>query len=377
MLAFVALGPATAVIARATAATSSPVAAPTTWDEVLQAGLDRGLTSVALRVEQGSTLLFEGAAGLASRENQTPVAATDRFRIASITKTFTAVLVLQQVDAGLLRLDDTISKWLDDPVVAQIPNVDQITIRQLLSHTSGVYDYFDQDSPFWQDAYFGEGADWTRVWTPLELLAYVGADKHAPYFAPGKGAHYSNTGYILLGLILEKATDQHYVDLLHAGIIHPVGLTDTYFAAAEPVPGGMVDAYHLIAGDLVNVSTIDLSALWTAAAMVSTTKDLDLFLDALLGGELVQPATLDEMLTFSAMDHPGFDGGLGVARWQTTGGAAIGHSGDGPGSAGRMYRLADTDLTIVMLTNTGGDDEATDTTYTDAVQMALATAANG
>ena len=118
-----------------------------------------------------------GPPGSPASNSETPLAPTDRFRIYSITKTFTAVLVLQLVDEGVLTLDDTVSQWLDDPVVGRIPNVDRITLRQLLTHTSGVYDYFDDDSPFWQDAYFGEGADWTRVWTPQELLAYADGAK--------------------------------------------------------------------------------------------------------------------------------------------------------------------------------------------------------
>ena len=193
-------------------------------DAVLQAGLDRGLTGVALAVDQDGEFLFDGAAGLANRETQTPLAPADRFRIYSITKTFTAVLVLQLVDEGVLSLDDTVADWLDDPAVARIPNVEQITLRQLLTHTSGVYDYFAQDSPFWQDAYLGEDADWSRVWTPEELLAYADGAAHAPDFAPGEGVRYSNTGYILLGLIVEEATGQAFADRLHQQILDPLGL---------------------------------------------------------------------------------------------------------------------------------------------------------
>jgi D-alanyl-D-alanine carboxypeptidase len=332
-------------MANTRAATPAAGAPPATLDAVLQAGLDRGLPGVALRVERGGKVVFDGAAGLASREQQTPLAPTDRFRVASVTKTFTAVLVLQLVDAGVLTLDDTVGRWLDDPVVARIPNVDRITLRQLLNHTSGVYDYFDEDSPFWQDAYFGEGADWARVWTPQEVLAYADGAKHAPYFAPGEGVHYSNTGYVLLGLILEQATGHRYAERLHARILAPLGLTDTFFAATEPVPGEKVDAYQLIDGELVTVSAIDLSSPGTAGAMVSTTLDLARFAKALFGGELLRPATLEEMVTFIPSGRPGLEVGLGVFRWQTPSGELVGNSGDGIGSAGRMYQLADTDLT--------------------------------
>ena len=158
----------------------------------------------ARRPRRGAPLL--GAAGVASREGQTPLRATDRFRLYSIAKTFTAIVVLQLADAGVLSLDDPVRRWLDAPAVARIPHTDRITLRQLLTHTSGIYDYQDEaDSPFYVDAFFGPGADWSRVWAPPELLAYADGARHAPYFAPGQGVAYANTNYVLLGLLVEAA----------------------------------------------------------------------------------------------------------------------------------------------------------------------------
>ena len=172
----------------AAATPTSGVALTFGFDDVLQAAIDQGLTGVALAVDQDGRMLFDGVAGLANGEAQTPLAPTDRFRIYSITKTFTAVLVLQLVDEGILTLDDTVSQWLDDPVVARIPNVDRITIRQLLTHTSGVYDYYNgADSSFVDDAITGEGADWSKVWTAQEVLAYVDGTRQAADFDPGPG----------------------------------------------------------------------------------------------------------------------------------------------------------------------------------------------
>jgi D-alanyl-D-alanine carboxypeptidase len=352
---------------------ATPAALPATFEELLQTGLDRGLPGVALRVERGNEVVFDGAAGFASREQQTLVAPSDRFGVGSVTKTFTAVLVLQLVDDGVLTLDDTVTKWLDDPVVGRIPYVDRITLRQLLTHTSGTYDMFDSGSPFFQDAYLGEGADWTRVWKPLEVLAYADGAKQEPYFAPGEGIHYSNTGYILLGLILEQATGQTYAERLHARILGPLDLADTFFASTEPVPGGKVDAYQLIDGDLLNVSAIDLSSPGTAGGMVSTTRDLARFAEALFGGELLQPATLEKMVTFIPSGRPNLDAGMGVFRQQTPSGVIVGNSGDGIGSTARMYQPADTDLTLVLLSNTS-DGETVDTLFDDTVRIALAMA---
>jgi D-alanyl-D-alanine carboxypeptidase len=365
VLALVALAPVPVGSTRAKEATP-----PATLDEMLEAGLERGLPGVALRVERGDEVVFDGAAGFANLEAQTPLATTDRFGVGSITKPFTAVLILQLVDEEVLTLDDTVSQWLDDPVVARIPNVDRITVRQLLNHTSGVYDYFDDESPFYQDAYFGPGADWARVWTPLEVLAYADGARHAPYFAPGEGVHYSNTGYVLLALIVEAASGQSYAEELHARITDPLGMADTFYAATEPVPGGKVDAYQPIDGELVNVSAIDLSSLGAAGGMVSTTRDLTRFAGALFGGELLRPATLAEMLTFIPSGMPDLEVGMGVMRLQTPGGALVGHPGDGAGSGGRMYRLADADLTLVLLANSG-DEEAIDAVFAEAVRVAL------
>lgn len=140
--------------AAAAAVTPAAGAEPTTvrLNEVLEGGLERGLTGLVLTLEQGGDVVSEGAVGLASIALATALQPTDRFRIYSIARTFTAVVVLQLVREGIVSLDDTVADWIDGPVVARIPHVERITLRQLLNHTSGVYDYFDEDSPYWQDA---------------------------------------------------------------------------------------------------------------------------------------------------------------------------------------------------------------------------------
>jgi D-alanyl-D-alanine carboxypeptidase len=346
----------------------------TRFDAALQTGVEAGLQGVALRVERDGAVLFDGAVGLASREDGTSLAASDRFRIYSITKTFVAVLILQLVEEGVLSLDDTVAAWLDAPAVARIPHVERMTLRQLLTHTGGVYDYFAPDSPFWQDAYLGDDADWSRVWTPEELLAYADGAKHDPDFAPGAGVHYSNTGYILLGLIVEAATGQAFADRLHQQILDPLGLTDTFFAAAEAVPGGTVPGYHLIDGELVNVSGTHLSAQWTEGGIVSTTQDLARFAEALFAGELLTAATLQEMLTFAPSERPGIAWGMGTARMETPSGDLIGMGGAGPGFVARLFRLPESNLTLVLLTNTNRDDDTVDVLFAQVVAAAVAMA---
>jgi D-alanyl-D-alanine carboxypeptidase len=345
------------------------------FDDVLQAGIDQGLTGVALAVELDGEVLFDGVAGLANSEAQTPLASSDRFRIYSITKTFTAVLILQLVDEGVLSLDDTVPDWLDDPVVARIPNIDRITIRQLLTHTSGVYDYYNgAASAFVDDAITGEGADWSKVWTAQEVLAYVDGTRQAADFDPGQGVKYSDTGYFLLGLIVEQAGGQSFAEQLHARILDPLGLTDTFFAAAEPVPGGTVEGYHRLGNELINVSGINLSWAWTQGGMVSTTEDLARFADALFDGDLIEPASLEAMLTFLPADEQGREWGMGVARVQTPMGGLIGMNGSGPGFVARMYRLP-AGATVVLLTNTNLEDDTVNAIFEQAVQVTLGSVA--
>ena len=208
------------------------------------------------------------------------------------------------------------------------------------------------------------------MWTPQELLAYVDGTRHAADFDPGQGVNYSDTGYILLGLIVEQASGQTFTEQLHARILDPLGLADTFFAAAEPVPGGTVEGYHRLGDELINVSGINLSWAWTQGGMVSTTEDLTRFADALFSGDLIEPASIEAMLTFLPPDEQGREWGMGVARVQTPMGGLIGMNGSGPGFVARMFRLP-TGATVVLLTNTNLEDDTVNAIFEQAVHIAL------
>jgi len=329
-------------------------------EAVLAVGVETGIPGVAMRVERDGELLFTGAAGVSNLERQTPLTANDRFRIYSITKTFTATVMLQLVDEGVVALDDPVTKWLDDPAVALIPNVDRVTLRQLLTHTSGIYDYLDDtDSPFWNDAFLGPDADWAQVWTIPQLLAYAAAANHAPYFAPGEGLAYSNTGYLLLGLIVETATGRSFHDELRERVLEPLGLRDTALAEGAELPAGTVDGYQLLDGERVDVSAINLSWAWTAGGIVSTTADLARFARAVFAGELVSPALQEAMFTFSQETQFRLQFGMGVIRSQTPNGPLVGMDGGSAGGSSTMQRLEESDLTVIVLINQAPDDGAT------------------
>lgn len=330
------------------------------FDAMLASGVENGVPGIAVGVERGGELIYSRVAGVSSLEKQTPIQPADRFGIYSITKMFTAVVVLQLVDEGTLTLGDTVTQWLDDPAVKRIPNVDTVTVEQLLRHTSGIYDFGDDnDSPFWEDAFLSPDADWTKVWTNEELLAYADGANHAPYFAPGTGDYYSNTNYLLLGMMVERATGHHFRDELQTRILKPLALSDTDLAEGGDMSIGLVDAYHLVEGEIVNVSSpIVPSWAWTAGGMISTTKDLLRFAGAVFSGELLSEATFTQMLTFVPSSQPGNEGmewGMGMYRFSTANGHTVGMDGGSAGFTSHMARHIEGDVTVVALGNLGND----------------------
>jgi len=341
-------------------------------DALLADGVAHGLPGIVLAVAHDGKTLYSGAAGVANLETKTPIKETDRFRIYSIAKTFTAIVVLQLIDEGVLAFNDTVAKWLDDPAVVKIPNVDTVTIHQLLNHTSGIFDYADdEESSFWMDAFLGPNADWTKVWTIDELLAYADPANHGPYFAPGEAYHYSNTEYLLLGLIVERATGGPYHDQLQTRILDPLKLTDTFLAEGGEMPEGIVDGYQLLEDQLVSVTESNLSWVWTAGGMVSTKEDLLRFAPAVFSGELLSPKSFKAMFTFIPSDKPGKEEGLGVYRITSGNGLLTGMDGVGPGYIASMMRLEDGDVTVVALVNMAPDDGTTDSIRDEAIAWAV------
>lgn len=362
------LGPASAANQQA-----SPVSLD--FDALLAEGIAAGIPGVAMAISRHGELLFSGAAGVSNLETGTPVQPNDRFRIYSIAKAFAAIVVLQLVDEGLLSLDDTITKWLDTDAVLAIPNVDQVTIRQLLTHTGGIYDFADDtDSPFWDDAFLGPNADWSKVWTVDELLTYAAAENHDPYFAPGEGHHYSNTDYLLLGLIIERVTGKRYGDELKRRILDPVGLKNTFLAEGADMPDGTISGYQFLDGQAVDVSVTNLSWIWSAGGMVSTTEDLLAFAEVLFSGELISKKSFAEMFTFVPTDNPRKGEGMGVYRIETVHGTLTGMDGTGAGFTSSMMRHDEASITVAILAN-AAPEPAVDDLRDQVIGQLLATSA--
>ena len=289
-----------------------------------------------------------GAAGFASLRTRERLGAGHAFRVGSITKTFVSVVVVQLAAEGVLRLDDPVERWLPGVV----PNGQAITLRQLLNHTSGIYNYTEDPALL-----RGMTQNPLAVWPPARLVEL--ATSHRPLFAPGSRWSYSNTGYILLGLVVEKATGQPVGEELRRRIFVPLGLTRTTFPTAPTLTPPFARGYVPPGNGLVptprgrpaDVTTWHPSWAWAAGALVSTAGDLARFYAALLGGELVGPEALRELKTTVPVAG-GSDGyGLGISQIELSCAEAWGHGGSVPGYTSLAFSSEDGSRQAVVLVN--------------------------
>jgi D-alanyl-D-alanine carboxypeptidase len=270
------------------------------------------------------------------------------FRVGSITKTFVATVVLQLIAEGALGLGDTVERWLP----GLVPNGRAITLRHLLNHTNGIYNYTDDPALFRSLVRNRLG-----VLTPAQLVAV--ATKHRPLFEPGTDWSYSNTGYILLGLVIEQATATPLEQQLRRRIFEPLGLTRTSFPAAPTLPPPFAHGYlprgnGLIptpGGKPVDVTVWSPSWAWAAGALVSTAGDLARFYRALLGGELLRPEQLREMKTTVPIQDGSAGYGLGLASVPADCGTAYGHDGGVPGYTSIAYSSENGSRQAIVLIN--------------------------
>jgi D-alanyl-D-alanine carboxypeptidase len=278
----------------------------------------------------------QAASGLADLRSGRRMRPGLNYRVGSVTKPFVATVVLQLVAEGKLSLSDTLERWL--PGI--LPYGGQVTIRQLLNHTSGVPDNALEPLVILYTIPGGR----SRAWTPRELIALI-ADQ-PPDFPPGTAWSYSNTGYVLAGMIVEAATGRTLAQELTRRIIRPLRLRDTFFPINRPtIPGPNPRGYSLplvdASGPLLDFTVYNPSLAWGAGNLTSDLGDLERFFRALLGGRLLPPRLLAAMTTPVDTGTPGFGYGLGLAVLETPSGRLIGHDGAIPGFLNNVWNTED------------------------------------
>jgi D-alanyl-D-alanine carboxypeptidase len=329
-------------------------------DDVRAAGAVGALAEV--RDEHG---VWRGTSGVAELSTTRPVPVHGQIRAGSITETFLATVVLQLVGEGRLRLEDPVEAWLPGVV----PDGHRITVRHLLNHTSGLYDY-RLTLPLPPRPEFLDNR-W-RTWTPTELIQRAVANP--PTFEPpGSAFAYSNTGYLLLGQIVEKVTGRSYRAEIMRRIILPMRLHDTWLPGTSPgIPEPHPHGYAPVQQDgqthLVDFTEMNPSVMGASGEIISTTRDLNQFFSALLGGHLLPNRLLDEMRT------PGVAGGtygLGLAWRDTACGVRVyGNDGDALAYQSWSYSTPDRrrQVTLALTPNFRGDpDDAVDALLNKAI----------
>ncbi|MGK5627871.1 serine hydrolase domain-containing protein, partial [Streptomyces sp. URMC 123] len=310
-----------------------------------------GTPGVLARVDRGGEV-WRGASGVADLRTGRPRLPQDRFRTGSLTKPFTATVLLQLAAEPRYRLsiDDTVDRWLPGLVRGNDNDGRRITLRQLLQHTSGLYDYLDDErflAKYTGEAFLAHRYDGA---TPEELVRIGLA--HPPRFAPGEDWHYSNTNYILAGIlagmVIEKATGNTYASEVKRRVIEPLGLRGTTVpGTSSSIPGPHGRHYSTLyvkdpAAPAHDVTSLNPSVSGASGEIISTTRDLNVFFRALLRGELLPPAQQKDMFTTRALKGGG-SYGLGV-RSQTLTACGVtvwGHSGEITGSVTRTAATRD------------------------------------
>jgi D-alanyl-D-alanine carboxypeptidase len=340
----------------ATSATASPAGATTTPTAQLRqlAAQDvrAGAPGVIVRVDDGSGQVIRIADQADWSRPDHTLTEDDRFRMGSNTKTMVATVILQLVAEHRLSLTGSVDTWLP----GLVPDGQHITLRMLLNHTSGLFNYLDD--PAILKAFTGQD---TRLWTPEQVLAVAVAQP--PLFAPGTQYSYSNTNYLVLGLIAEKVTGEDLADLVQQRIAGPLHLHDTYLVTGsdrqhnptlahgyEPdaarlapllppgTPAGTAFVGPRRPDGYVDTTNVNLSAEWAAGGMVSSAEDWARFDTALMSGRLLPPAELQQMRT-TVSEGPSTANryGLGVERVVTPCGVVWGHDGQAPGYSSEDY----------------------------------------
>ncbi|MFF0234318.1 serine hydrolase domain-containing protein [Micromonospora sp. NPDC005254] len=326
--------------------------------DTVQRQLDRlvseeGFPGVLASVRGTGGRVRDYTAGVSDLRSHGPVPRDGQVRIGSNTKTFTAVVVLQLVGEGRIDLDATVEHYLPGVVRGNGNDGGAITVRQLLQQTSGLPDY--------DDVLFTQPQDLVdkshSYYQPRRLVD--AALTNAPHFAPGAKWEYSNTNYVLAGLIVEQVTERPIGEEITNRIIRPLGLRDTYWPGVgeQRLRGTHPHGYVAVApgAEWVDVTDMDPSLGWAAGQLVSTPDELRTFFEALVGGRLLKPAQQAAMMT--TVPAPGFEPtgeyeyGLGIARHELPcGGDGWGHGGDIQGFETRNLVTEDGRGAVVAVT---------------------------
>lgn len=328
------------------------------FDAFLEQKVTEGLPGITMLIEtpQG---IWTGAAGMADIPNKVVMQPCNINRVGSITKTFTATIILRLAESGMLNLSDKLSQHLASDLVDKVANSETATIAQLLDHSSGIPDYTNQI-----DFSIAALNDTKKLWTAREELKFI--DKVPAVFDAGTQRKYSNSNYVLLGLIAESITGKSGATLFQEQIFAPLGLTSTYFYQDNRLPNSLVRGYSDEEENGVLVDRTEFSFAHSSmdGGAMSSVEDLRVFLqaamspDVLFSKEMIQkmttvipPAGEDHTISKNVKSLKRNGIALGWFNLETPYGTAYGHGGSITGYQSFMLYLPDSEITVCYLVN--------------------------
>ncbi len=301
------------------------------------AAKESGIKGVSCVFNFSNDEIWQGVYG----ENTKDVLITkdNSFAIGSVSKSITATCILKLVEENLVALDDTIGQW-----IATNPNIDPtVTIRQCLNHTSGIADILKSQT-FLLDAFL----DPSKIWDPKDVIAkYV----PTPLFEKGSSWEYSNSNYIIAGLIIEGVTGKAYDEVVREKVLDPLGLTNIQLFPQEAINTDFVSLWN----DLLNGKPLDglFSGAWAAGAYVSTPTDISIWMKKLAKGEVLTEASMAQMLDLIVRsDNSGY--GLGITKLETNNLTLFGHNGD-ISYKSSVYYIEELEMSVAIHTNDGSE----------------------
>lgn len=319
-----------------------------TSDQAASAGIDdhvqgvmqkRHIPGVSIAVVQGGKIVLMKGYGLANVELSAPATESTVYQLASVTKTFTATAIMLLVKDGKISLDDEITDRLTD-----LPKAwENVTVRNLLNHTSGIKSYTSVK---------GFEKTMRKDYARREIIDLVA--KEPLEFKPGAKWNYSNTGYFLLGMLIEKASGKSYGEFMTDRIFKPLGMTKTRANDLRAIIPGRAQGYEWNGTELRNSEYTSPTQPFAAGMLVSTVADMVKWDSALANHTLLDKSTLEQMWkpTRLAKGEAGYGFGWGVEK--VNGRRLVSHGGGIPGFSSQISRFLDDDLTVIVLSNAEG-----------------------
>jgi D-alanyl-D-alanine carboxypeptidase len=317
-------------------------------DEIVK----KGTVGIMMSVYHPNSVQWLGASGKADISNNVPMQACMISRMGSTIKMFTATVTMMLYDENKINLDEKIAHYLKGSYIGKIQNTETATIRQLLQHSSGIYNYIQ--NPKFQTASMN---NLKKEWHAEDLMSY--AYNQDAYFTSGTDVRYSNTNYILLGILIEQIEGKPLHEVFEQRIFKAFGMTKSLFASKNPVPHNIVRGYIDLYSNFKITESTYFSGwdYYTAdGGLISNPYDMSIFFQKLMNGEVVNPKLLGEMLTWKTPHEqdPDFfpiEYGLGIFKMKTPKGDVYYHSGDAIGYYANMMYIPSSKSVIVYAVN--------------------------